>query len=138
MRVTVALVIAAWALAASPPPASAGSAKGWCAYVINVNTKYGLMENKRYLPKSRVPQTAWKHVVNAILAGRDRYIALAPTSIKTAVKHEITWYVEVKSNHYSRATRPAPLTHADITRLTVFQNTRCGITFAGDWPLPPS
>jgi hypothetical protein len=134
----VLAVVIVCVLTASVQPASAGSEKGWCAAVIKLNTKYGTMKKKRYLRPSEVTPRAWRHVVDAWLAGRDRYIALAPRSIKTAVKHELAWYAKVKASHYSRQTPFPPLTSVDITKLTNFESTRCGITFAGDWPLPPS
>jgi hypothetical protein len=135
---SLALLTVACALSACVQPASAGSVKGWCAEVIKLNTKYGTMRNKRYVLPSQVSLSAWKHLVDATLAERARYIALAPSSIKTAVKHQITWYVKVKANHYSRTTPYKPLTRTDITKLTNFQGAHCGVTYAGDWPLPPS
>jgi hypothetical protein len=128
VRALLVLVIVACMLGALVEPASAGNAKRWCALVIQVNTKYGTMRHK----------SAWRHVLEATLAGRRRYISLAPSSIKKAVKHQVAWYVKVRANHYSRKTPYSPLTFADIRELTNFQVTERGITFAGDWPLPPS
>lgn len=138
VRVLLVLVFVACVGAVSVEPVSAGNGKRWCAAVIQVNTKYGTMRNKRYFLPSQVSPSAWKHVVDATLAGRRRYISLAPNSIKTAVKHQVAWYVKVRAHHYSRSTPYSPLTFADIKNLTNFQVTECGITFAGDWPLPPS
>ena len=59
--------------------------KSWCAAVIATNTKYGVMKNKTFIPIDKVSPTAWKNVVDAAVAGRSRFIALAPASIKTAV-----------------------------------------------------
>ncbi len=47
----------------------ASAAKAWCDAVIQVNTKYGTMNNKRFLPNSQVPLSAWKKVVDAAVAG---------------------------------------------------------------------
>jgi hypothetical protein len=136
-RTSFALMIAC-ALIACTQPASAGNANGWCAELVRLNTKYGTMRNKRYLLRSQVSLSAWKRLIDATLAERRHYIALAPTSIKTAVKHRITWYAKVKANHYSRTTSYPPLTRVDTRKLIVFESTHCGVTYAGDWPLPPS
>jgi hypothetical protein len=138
VRAPFVLLTVLCALVACAQPASAGNAKGWCAEVVRLNTKYGTMRNQRYLLPSQVSLGAWKHLVYATLAERRRYIALAPTSIKTAVKHQIAWYIKVKANHYSKTTPYRPLTSVDTRKLIVFESTHCGVTYAGDWPLPPS
>jgi hypothetical protein len=138
VRALLVLLIVTCGVAGSVEPASAGNAKRWCAAVIQVNTKYGTMRHKRYFLPSQVSPSAWRHVVEATLAGRRRYISLAPSSIKTAVKHQVAWYVKVRATTTRGRTPYSPLTFADIRDLTNFQVTECGITFAGDWPLPPS
>lgn len=130
MRTALALALIV-ALAASVAPAGArtADAKGWCNAVIQVNTKYGTMKNKRFLLPGRFPQSAWKRVVDATLADRSRFIALAPPSIKTAVKHQMAWLAKVKRNNYAFDTPLAPLTVADLNTITSFEKTTCGIRF---------
>src|SRR5438128_7955443 len=120
MHKTVVLLLAlTCALAATVQPGGArtADAKGWCAAVIKVNTKYGTMKNTRFLPPGQVPLSAWKKVIDATLAGHDRYLALAPSEIKTAVKHQIAWFAKV------------PMTVAEVNKITRFERMRCGITF---------
>jgi hypothetical protein len=124
-------------LAASPAGAvqartsSASDTKGWCALVIRLNTQLGIMKNKRYIPVRSLSLSTWRKVVDAAVANGDRLIALAPSSIKTAEKHQIAYFKRVKANHYVRTTPLAPLTLAENGQLTTFQKTKCGITFSG-------
>ena len=67
---------------------------------------------------------------DAAVANGDEYIALAPSSIKTAVTHQVAYYKHIKANHYSTATPLAPMTLADVKKVTNFEKTQCGITFA--------
>jgi hypothetical protein len=115
------------------PSSSAGAAttRAWCALVIQINTKYGTMKNKRYLPVSKVPLSAWRGVIDAALAGRNHILSVTPASIKKAMTHELVYFAHVKANRYSLATAPAPYTAADARQLGEFQRTKCGITFAG-------
>jgi len=134
-----ALTVVLTALLVAPPgaartgakssPAGAADTKAWCALVIQVNTKYGTMKNKRFLPTSKVSASAWKKVVDAGVAGRSRLLAVTPSSIKTAMTHELAWFARVKANHYSSATPLAPWTVAEVTQITNFERTKCGITF---------
>jgi hypothetical protein len=137
LPITVALVaVAVAALAAadagvarpSSPVAATGSAKAWCASVIATNTRFGTMKNKRYL--RNVPLTTWKNVVDYTVAHADAYLALAPSEIKTAVKHQIAWFKKVQKNYTSIATTLAPMTVADVRLLKTFQETKCGIKFS--------
>jgi hypothetical protein len=109
---------------------SASDTKSWCAAVIRANTNAGTMKNKRFLPVDQVPAATWKKVVDLAVAQGDRFIALAPTEIKTAVKHEIVWFKHIKANHYSRMTPLAPWTLAEVKQITNFEKTKCGIRFS--------
>ena len=126
-------------LAASPAAAarSVGSAttraadtKTWCAAVIETNTKYGTMKNKTFVATGKLSPAAWKNVVDAAVAGRSRFIDAAPSSIKTAVTHEMAYFAHIKANHYSQTTPLAPWTLAEVTKVTNFERTQCGIKFA--------
>ena len=98
--------------------------------MIKINTKYGTMKNKRYLPAGKVPLSAWKGVVDAAVAGRSHILAVTPSSIKKAMTHELDYYARVKANHYSFGTPLAPFTVAEVTQLGNFQRTKCGIRFS--------
>ena len=108
----------------------AAGTHSWCAAVIATNTKYGTMKNKTFISTDKVSATAWKNVVDAAVAGRSRFIALAPASIKTAVTHEMAYFVHLKANHYAQSTPLAPWTLAEVKKITNFERTQCGIKFA--------
>jgi hypothetical protein len=128
-----ALIAAAPAAAAVDGSASTASptdAKAWCQAVIDTNTKAGTMKNKRYLSVLSLPPGAWKKVVDAADSGGERFIALAPSSIRTAVKHEIAWFRRIKANHYSNQTPLGSFSLSDNKKITNFEKTQCGITFS--------
>ena len=129
MRMFLALVVTLCAFAVSVQPAAADT-KGWCNAVISVNTKYGTMKNKRFLFPTQVPPSSWKKVIDTTLANQNQYIALAPGSIKTAVKHQVAWFKKVKANHYNLRTPLAPMTIAEVHAIANFEKTKCGITFS--------
>ena len=108
----------------------AADTRSWCAAVIATNTKYGTMKNKTFISPDKISPTAWKNVVDAAVAGRRRFIALAPSSIKTAVTHEMAYFVHLKANHYAQSTSLAPWTLAEVKQITNFEKTQCGIKFA--------
>jgi len=126
------LIVSPGGATTSAGSSTAGSsdAKQWCALVIKLNTKYGTMKNKRYLPEAMVSPQAWKRVIDAAVTQRSRLLAVTPKSIKTAMTHELDWFARVKKNNYNRVTTPlGSFTIADITKLTNFQRTQCGIIF---------
>ena len=125
----IAVAPAAATTRTSTTTAGAADTRAWCKAVIDTNTKAGTMKNKRFLPVSSVPPSAWKKVVDAAVANRSRYLAIAPSEIRTAVKHQLAWFARVKANKYAPNTPLAPLTIADIRLITNFERTRCGITF---------
>jgi hypothetical protein len=141
MTPLVAVVVAVVAVVAAAPAAAmtqastasarAADAKSWCNAVIDTNTKAGAMKNKRYIPVSSITPSVWKKIVDAAVAGGERFIALAPSSIKTATKHEIAYFRHIKANHYSKTTPLAPWTLAEVKQINTFQRTQCGITFGG-------
>jgi hypothetical protein len=99
--------------------------------VIKINTKYGPMKGKRYLPESKVPPSAWKAVIDVAVAQRSRILAITPSSIKKAMTHELDWFARVKANGYNRVGTPlGSFTLADISQLTNFQKKQCGIKFS--------
>jgi hypothetical protein len=139
VRTTGAVCAAAIGLLAIVAPAGAVSSrtaggtdtKAWCQAVIDTNTKAGTMKNKRFVSIASVSPSAWKKVVDAAATGGDRFIAIAPSSIKTAVRHQVAYFRHVKANHYSKTTPLAPLTVGEATQITNFEKTQCGITFSG-------
>ena len=106
----------------------AADTQSWCAAVIAINTKYGAMKDKTFIAS----RTAFrfKDFVDATVAGRSRFIALAPASIKTAVTHQMAYFVRLKANHYSERTPVAPWTLAEVKKIVNFEKTQCGIK----WP----
>lgn len=140
MRAVIPIAVVAALIAVAPPAAATSSTstttasvvdtKSWCKAVIDANTRAGTMKNKRYLAPSQITPAKWKKVVDAAVANASRYIALAPSSIKTAVRHQMAYFRNIKANNYSRTTPLAPMTLADVKKLTDFQRTKCGITFS--------
>ena len=110
--------------------AGAANTKEWCAYVIQANTKAGAMKNKRFLPIDKVPPSVWKKVVDAAVTGRSKLLAVTPSSIKTAMTHELDWFARIKANHYSNATPLGSWTLAEVKKITDFERTKCGIKFS--------
>ena len=82
----------------------AANAAQLCALVIQINTKYGTMKNKRFLPLANVTPSTWKALVDAAVAERSHLIAVAPGDIKKALTHELAWFARIKANHYSKTT----------------------------------
>lgn len=123
------LIVGAFAASVQPAGARTADTKGWCNAVIQTNTAAGTMKNKRFLLPGQFPQSAWRKVVDAAVANRDRFIALAPAEIKTAVKHQMAWFVKVKKNRYAFNTPIAPMTVAEVNAITNFERTKCGIKF---------
>jgi hypothetical protein len=124
--VLVASPAAAMTRAASSPAGAANAAQ-WCALVIQINTKYGTMKNKRFLPFGKVPLSTWKALVNAAVAGTGQLVAAAPSEIKKAMIHEMAWFARIKANHYSKATPLGSWTVAEVGKITNFERTKCGI-----------
>jgi hypothetical protein len=50
-----------------------------------------------------------EEIVDEAVAHGDKYIALAPSSIKTAVRHQIAYFKHIKANHYSTDARASSL-----------------------------
>ncbi len=129
--VTAALLAspAAATTRAATSPVGAANAAQWCALVIRINTKYGTMKNKRFVPLAKVPPSTWKALVDAGVAQRSRLIALAPSEIRKAVTHEMAWFARIKANRYSKATPLGSWTTAEVGQITNFERTKCGIKF---------
>jgi len=130
MATLIAVAPAAAMTSTSTTKASVVDTKSWCKAVIDTNTRAGTMKNKRFLAPSQITPVMWKKVVDAAVANGSKYIALAPSSIKTAVRHQIAYFRNIKANHYSRTTPLAPMTLADVKKISDFERTQCGITFA--------
>lgn len=110
-------------------PVGVANAAQFCALVIQINTKYGTMKNKRFLPLAKVSPSAWKRLVDTAVAERSHLIAVAPSEIKTALTHELAWFARIKANHYSKATPLGSWTTAEVRLITNFERTKCGIKF---------
>ncbi len=94
MRAVIPTAIVAALIAVAPAAATTNTstttasvvdAKSWCKAVIDANTRAGTMKNKRFVNFATVPPSAYKKIVDEAVAHGDKYIALAPSSIKTAV-----------------------------------------------------
>ena len=126
----VAVAPAAATKSTSTTTASVVDTKSWCKAVIDANTRAGTMKNKRFLAPDKITPAMWKKVVDAAVANGSTYIALAPSSIKSAVVHQMAYFRHIKANHYSKTTPLAPMTLADVKKITNFERTQCGITFS--------
>ncbi len=124
---SVALLVAGPA-PASPRSVSAGaSTSAWCAEVIRINTKFGTMKNKTYVPQNQVSNKTRIALFEYALAHRNQLLSITPAVIKTAQAHELAFFARLKANHYSPTTPLAPMTIADVKQLSAFQRTKCGI-----------
>ena len=104
--------------------------QAWCAWMIRVNTKYGLMKNKHYVPEDKMTVAAWKGVIDTTLAQQKQYIAIAPASLKSILAHEVAYYARVKKKGYVLThAKLGTFTRAELKALTDFQRTKCGIVF---------
>ena len=113
----------------SPSSTSADDTETWCALVIDINTKHGRMRDKRYLPEEQVSASAWRALVDAVVAERDHLLAVTPSSIKDAETRGLDWFTRVKENEYARSTPLGSFTFADAQQLTDFQKSECGIRY---------
>ena len=138
LRVTLAAAVVTALLISSPAaamtraassPVGAANAAQWCALVIQINTKYGTMKNKRFLPTAKVPLSAWKAIVDAAVTQRSQLLAVTPSEIKKAFTDELAWFARIKANHYSKTTPLGSFTVAEVGQITNFERTKCGIKF---------
>jgi len=123
--VVVASLVAASAAVASGPPAGP-----WCATVIRVNTQFGTMKNKRYLPMGQLSKKSLVAVIEYALKHRTQLLTITPNEIRTAQIHELAFYAKLKASHYASTTPLGPFTLADNEKLIAFQKVKCGIKFA--------
>ena len=128
-RLVAAVVVAS--LVAAPAALSSGPPAGpWCASVIRINTQFGTMKNKRYLPTGQLSKKAIVAVMEYALKNRAKLLAITPNEIRTAQVHELGFYAKLKANHYAPSTPLGPFTLADNEKLIAFQKAKCGIRFA--------
>jgi hypothetical protein len=130
----VALIVAAPSVGSVRSAASqnrSADSQAWCAWMIRVNTKYGLMKNKHYIPESKWTVAAWKGVIDTTLAQQKQYIAIAPASLKAILAHEVAYYARAKAKGYMLTkAKLGSFTRAELNELSDFQRTKCGISFA--------
>lgn len=129
----VVLVLFTFCIGAAPATAATRSVTGpspgaWCAAVIQINTKYGTMKNKHYLPANQVTDKQRFAVYEASLKARSQLLAITPAAIKKSMADELAFFANLKANKYATTTPLTPLTIADIKQLTAYQRTQCGIT----------
>ena len=107
---------------------AAQNPKAWCALVIQINTQYGAMKYKRYLPGNKVSLKSQKALISATIAQRTQILAVTPTVIKKAMTDLLTYYARLKARGYSNPALTAPLTIAEAGKLLDYQHKYCGIT----------
>lgn len=129
-------VAATASVAPTAPPVAGGDVAQWCAFVIEINTKYGYMKDKAY--STTVPSMdVWRQIITEALSRLDEWMAVTPPEIKDATAAEIAWFQAVKAygdaNGWPKDSMKYPqLTSAQITlltSLTPYQETKCGIKF---------
>jgi hypothetical protein len=124
---TAASLIAGVVASGAAATAHSGSAKAWCAAVIRINTKYGSMKNKTFIPSAWLKVSVRKGVVDAALRQKSQLLAITPSAIKTAQQHELVWFAHMKAAHYGATASSLPMTAGDAETLAAFERTRCGI-----------
>jgi hypothetical protein len=117
------------------PVAGGGSAAAWCAFVIEINTKYGYMTNKSF---SKTPPSidVQRQILTEALSRIDEWVAKTPPEIKDGTNAEIAYFQRVKAYGDANGwTNPAAFPKATaaetalIGSLIPFERTQCGITF---------
>jgi hypothetical protein len=116
-----------------PLPSVAATSTGsdtpaWCAMVIQINTKYGAMKNKHYLPGAKVPLKSQEAIISAAVAQSAQILKITPAAIKKAMSDELTYYAHLKARNYASPASLAPFTIAEAGQLLDFQHAKCGIT----------
>lgn len=104
------------------------SAKAWCMLAIKINTQYGTMKNKHYLPGNKVPLKSQEALISAAIAQRTQILAVTPTVIKKAMTDELTYYAHLKARGYTNPGLLTPFTIAEAGQLLTYQHKYCGIT----------
>jgi hypothetical protein len=117
--------------AASPTKAAAvaPNAEAWCALVIDINTRYGYMKDKRYLPAQQVSPDTFKAIGEEGISRRDEILAITPPEIKDAMTAELDYFAASKANNFSATTPLDSFTPALQQQLVTFQTDQCGISF---------
>ena len=115
---------------AAPAATSGGSAKAWCAGVIQVNTRFGAMKNKTFLQSQWVKVSVRKAIIDWSLKNKSRILAATPTKLKSAQTHELVWFAHMKAANYAYLKTFAPMTAAEAMLISNFERTTCGIRFA--------
>jgi Spy/CpxP family protein refolding chaperone len=122
-----ALMLAAPASSTTSTTATTSNTAQWCAAVIRVNTQFGTMKNKRYVPLEKVTQKQWIAVWDYTLKHKAELLAITPAVIKKAMQHELAFFARLKATHWATTKSLAPMTIADVKQLNAFQRTQCGI-----------
>jgi hypothetical protein len=126
--VCTALFVTAGVVSPANGSSSEGSDTGsWCAAVIRMNTQFGTMKNKRYLPPVQVSTKALRAVITYAAAHRMELLAATPAEIKTAQTHELVYFTHLVVTKFSPRTPLLPYTHTDAVTLLDYQHAHCGI-----------
>jgi hypothetical protein len=119
----------------STSPAAAGTAAAWCAFVIEINTKYGYMTNKNY-SATQPTLDVERQIVTEALSRVDEWVAKSPPEIKDATAAEVAYFQRLKAygdvhGWTSAAGFPQPTAQEAtlIGSLVPYQEKNCGITF---------
>jgi hypothetical protein len=117
------------------PVAGGGNAAAWCAFVIEINTKYGYMTNKTY--SVNAPSfDVQRQLITEALSRVDEWVAKTPPEIKDATAAEILYFQQVKAygdaNGWTDPAKFPQMTPAEstaISSLVPYQIQQCGIKF---------
>ena len=127
----------------APPGQSAtaapggGNAAAWCAFVIEINTKYGLMKDKVYsvaAASAMKPDVEQQLVTEAVSRG-DEWLSTAAPEIRDGTAAEIAYYQQLKAwgdvhgwTDPAGFPRPTAAQTAAMASLVPYQEQQCGIT----------
>jgi len=104
------------------------SPTAWCKIVIQINTKYGAIRNKRFVSPKLIPLASQRALISASVAHRDQILAVTPTVIKKAMADELTYYASLKARGYRNPALLGPFTIAEAGQLLTYSITKCGLT----------
>ena len=122
--------------ASAPPPTAAaspavkqGTPESYCAVVIQVNTQYGTLIDKHFVPATQWTQAQRTGIVTFALAHRDEFLAATPPELRPDIELELQWYQSIADHGYSWTDAPYPAGLPEAAkRIVAFQQKYCGIS----------
>ena len=124
----IAVAPAAATTSTSTTTASVVDTKSWCKAVIDANTRAGTMKNKRFLAPDKITPAVWKKVVDR--PAQRQQVHRARAELDQDGRQASDGVLQTHQGQPLLEDTPlAPMTLADVKKITDFERTQCGITF---------